>query len=60
MLKVYVDMLNVTQDMVKSYVCMVNILRYMIQVFMDIEHVSYVSYVMLNVPHVMEVEVGAK
>jgi hypothetical protein len=40
MLKVYVDMLNVTQDMVTLPVCIVNVSRDMLQVFMDIEHVS--------------------
>jgi hypothetical protein len=49
MLKVYVDMLNVTHDMVQLSVCMVNVSQDMIQVFMDMEHVSYG---MLNVPHV--------
>jgi hypothetical protein len=48
MLKVYVDMLNVTQDMVQLSAYMVNV-SHDIQVFMDMEHVSYG---MLYVPHV--------
>jgi hypothetical protein len=41
MLKLYLDMLNVTHNMVTLCTCMVNVSRDMIQVFTDMERRAY-------------------